>query len=222
MWFDLHVHTKWSKDSLNEPVKLLKKAKRAGLDGFAVTDHNEIEGALFTYKEAKRYDVKVLVGEEVMTDSGEVIALNITELVPPHRPVEETIDLIKEQGGLVLAPHPFDTRRKGLGPILLKVADKVDLIEVVNGRSFHSDNEKALRFAEKLKKPMVGGSDAHTLIELGKVATFIEGGDLRRPIKIRRRWWPPLALGILGSNYARVRKRLVKGHVLLQDWDHVV
>ncbi len=215
MWFDLHVHTKWSKDSLNEPEKLLKRAKKVGLDGFAVTDHNEIEGAIFTYKEAKRYDLKVIIGEEVMTDRGEVIALNITELIPPYRPVDETIDVIKEQGGLVLAPHPFDTRRKGLGPYLLEVADRVDLIEVINGRSFHFDNEKAFEFAEKLEKPMVGGSDAHTLMELGKVATLMEGGNLRRPIKIRRKRWPPLILGVAGSTYAKVKKRLVQGYVLL-------
>ncbi len=207
MWLDLHVHTKWSRDSLNEPNLLIKTAKKVGLDGFAVTDHNEFEGAVITAREGRKAGIHVIMGEEIMTSEGEIIALNITERISPFKTPEETVDEIKEQGGIVLVPHPTDLRRKGLGNAIYRIAPAIDMIEGVNGRSLFIDNWRAKRLAKKLGKSIVGGSDAHTLIELGKVATMFEDGDLRKPIKIRRSWWPPLIISLTGTAWVKMKRR---------------
>jgi glycosyltransferase involved in cell wall biosynthesis len=167
---DLHMHTDHSYDCATPVEVLLAEARTRGLGAIAVTDHNEISGALDA--RAKADSVKVIVAEEVKTaDQGEVIGLFIEKKIPRGGTLEEVIAEIKRQGGLVYVPHPFD-RLHSVPDYehLLGVLDDVDAIEVFNPRVAIAEfNEEAVRFAAKYRIPAGAGSDAHVPQGLGSV-----------------------------------------------------
>jgi len=167
---DLHMHTDHSPDCATPVEVLLAEAKERGLGAIAVTDHNEISGALEA--RAKAQAIKVIVAEEIKTaDQGEVIGLFIKERIPRGLTLQETISEIKRQGGLVYVPHPFD-RLHAVPDYehLLPVLDQVDAIEVFNPRvAIGEFNEEAARFAAKYRIPAGAGSDAHVPQGLGSV-----------------------------------------------------
>ena len=161
---DLHMHTDHSADCATPVEVLLATARDQGLAAIAVTDHNEISGALDARAKAADFGVKVIVGEEVKTaDQGEVIGLFIEEKIPRGLTLQATIAEIKRQGGLVYVPHPFD--RLHTVPDyehLLEVLDDIDLLEVFNPRvAIREFNEEAIRFAAKYRLPAGAGSDSH-------------------------------------------------------------
>jgi glycosyltransferase involved in cell wall biosynthesis len=169
---DLHMHTDHSSDCATPVDVLLATARDQGLGAIAVTDHNEISGALDARAKAADYGVKVIVGEEVKTgEQGEVIGLFIEELIPRGMTLEETIAEIRRQGGLVYVPHPFD--RLHFVPDyehLLQVVADVDAIEVFNPRiAIPAFNEEAVRFAGKYRIIGGAGSDSHVAQGLGSV-----------------------------------------------------
>jgi predicted metal-dependent phosphoesterase TrpH/glycosyltransferase involved in cell wall biosynthesis len=167
---DLHMHTDHSYDCATPVEVLLAEARSKGLGAIAVTEHNEISGALEAAEKAK--GIKVIVGEEVKTASqGEVIGLFIKEKIPRGMTLQETIAEIKRQGGLVYVPHPFD-RMHSVPDYkhLLDVLDDIDLIEVFNPRVAIAEfNEEAVRFAAKYRMIAGAGSDAHVPQGLGSV-----------------------------------------------------
>jgi glycosyltransferase involved in cell wall biosynthesis len=167
---DLHMHTDHSYDCATPVEVLLSEARARGLGAIAITDHNEISGALDA--SAKADGVKVIVAEEVKTaEEGEVIGLFIEEKIPRGGTLRETIAEIKRQGGLVYVPHPFD-RLHSVPDYkhLLPVLDEVDAIEVFNPRVAITEfNEEAARFAAKYRIPAGAGSDAHVPQGLGSV-----------------------------------------------------
>jgi glycosyltransferase involved in cell wall biosynthesis len=167
---DLHMHTDHSSDCATPVEVLLATAKARGLGAIAITDHNEISGALDA--EAKADGIKVIVAEEVKTaDQGEVIGLFIREKIPRGMTLQETIAEIRRQGGLVYVPHPFD-RMHAVPDYehLLAVIEDIDAIEVFNPRVAISEyNEEAVRFAAKYRIPAGAGSDAHVPQGLGSV-----------------------------------------------------
>ena len=162
---DLHMHTDHSHDCATPVDTLLDAAKAAGLGAIAVTDHNEVSGA-HEAREQARADggIEVIVAEEVKTaDQGEVIGLFIEEKIPRGMTLRETIDAIRDQGGLVYVPHPFD-RMHSVPDYehLLDVVEDVDAIEVFNPRvAFTAFNEEAERFAAKYRIVAGAGSDSH-------------------------------------------------------------
>jgi glycosyltransferase involved in cell wall biosynthesis len=168
---DLHMHTDHSHDCATPVEVLLAEAKARGLGAIAVTDHNEISGALEAQAKTNG-GVKVIVGEEVKTaDQGEVIGLFLKEKIPRGMTLQDTIAEIKRQGGLVYVPHPFD-RLHSVPDYehLLDVLDDVDAIEVFNPRIAITEfNEEAVRFAAKYRIPAGAGSDAHVPQGLGSV-----------------------------------------------------
>src|SRR5690242_3227417 len=168
---DLHMHTDHSPDCATPVDVLISSAERAGLGAIAVTDHNEISGALEARDRADGR-VKIIVGEEVKTaDQGEVIGLFIEEKIPRGMTLEETIAEIRRQGGLVYVPHPFD-RMHSVPDYehLLRVLENIDAIEVFNPRvAFSSFNEEAARFAAKYRIVAGAGSDSHVAQGLGSV-----------------------------------------------------
>ena len=170
---DLHVHTCHSKDSTSSPEDIVKHCLKVGINCLAVTDHDTISGALEMKRTAP---FKVIVGEEVLTTGGEIIGLFLKEEIPPHLTPEETVGLIKAQGGLVCIPHPFDRFRPHSRlrlDALEKLLPDVDMIEVHNSRTFlQRDSLRALQFAQKHGLPVTVGSDAHVVSEIGK--SFIE------------------------------------------------
>jgi glycosyltransferase involved in cell wall biosynthesis len=167
---DLHMHTDHSPDCATPVDTLLDTAKRVGLGAIAITDHNEISGALEARERAN--GIKVIVAEEVKTaDQGEVIGLFIEEKIPRGMTLQETIAEIRRQGGLVYVPHPFD-RMHAVPDYehLLDVVEDIDAMEVFNPRvAFSAFNEEAARFAAKYRIVAGAGSDSHVAQGLGSV-----------------------------------------------------
>jgi predicted metal-dependent phosphoesterase TrpH len=175
---DLHCHTSASFDSLASPAAVVRAAAARGLTHLAVTDHERIDGALRA-RDAAPPELTVLIGEEVKTSDGDLIALFIEKAIPPGLSAVDTIAAIREQGGLVGVPHPFDGhrgfgRRSGLD--LTEIADRVDWIEVYNARVIGGDaNGKALLFAREHHLPGVCASDSHTVFEVGVSSNAVNG-----------------------------------------------
>ncbi len=167
---DLHMHTDHSYDCATPVEVLLAEARQRGLGAIAITDHNEVSGALEA--RAKANGIKVIVAEEVKTaEQGEVIGLFLEEKIPRGLTLERTIAEIKRQGGLVYVPHPFD-RLHSVPDYehLLTVLDQIDAVEVFNPRVAIAEfNEEAVRFAAKYRIPAGAGSDAHVPQGLGSV-----------------------------------------------------
>jgi predicted metal-dependent phosphoesterase TrpH/glycosyltransferase involved in cell wall biosynthesis len=167
---DLHMHTSWSHDCSMEAGELLDHAEAIGLGGIAVTDHNVFGGAQEAVELAKGRDLIVIPGEEVKTDvNGEVIGLFLEQEIPRGMTFADTIAAIKEQGGLVYLPHPFDRLHAipDAATLHRHLAD-IDVFEVYNARLlFEGYNDEALRFARKYNLVMGAGSDAHVLQGLG-------------------------------------------------------
>lgn len=167
---DLHMHTDHSYDCATPVEVLLATARARGLGAIAVTEHNEISGALEA--QAKADGIKVIVGEEVKTaEQGEVIGLFIKEKIPRGMTLQETIAEIKRQGGVVYVPHPFD-RMHSVPDYrhLFDVIDEIDVIEVFNPRVAIAEfNAEAVRFAAKYRIIAGAGSDAHVPQGLGSV-----------------------------------------------------
>jgi glycosyltransferase involved in cell wall biosynthesis len=167
---DLHMHTDHSPDCATPVGTLLDTAKRVGLGAIAITDHNEVSGALAARERAD--GIKVIVAEEVKTaDQGEVIGLFIEEKIPRGMTLQETIAEIRRQGGLVYVPHPFD-RMHAVPDYehLLDIVEEIDAIEVFNPRvAFSAFNEEAARFAAKYRIVAGAGSDSHVAQGLGSV-----------------------------------------------------
>jgi predicted metal-dependent phosphoesterase TrpH/glycosyltransferase involved in cell wall biosynthesis len=167
---DLHMHTDHSPDCATPVDLLLETAKQRGLGAIAITDHNEISGALEARDRAK--GIKVIVSEEVKTaHEGEVIGLFIEEKIPRGMTLQETIDAIHAQGGLAYVPHPFD-RLHSVPDYehLLKVVGDIDVLEVFNARvAVRGFNDEAQRFADKYRLVAGAGSDSHVAQGLGTV-----------------------------------------------------
>ena len=175
---DLHMHTDHSPDCATPVDVLLETAKQRGLGAIAITDHNEISGALEARERAK--GIKVIVSEEVKTaHEGEVIGLFIEEKIPRGMTLKETIDAIHAQGGLAYVPHPFD-RLHAIPDYehLLKVVGDIDVLEVFNARvAVRGFNEEAQRFADKYRLVAGAGSDSHVAQGLGTVKIRMRAFD---------------------------------------------
>ena len=165
------MHTAFSRDCDTSPDVLVRRCREVGLNCIAITDHNVIKGALEVRKLAAAYsDLMVIVGEEVKSSKGDIIGLFLKEEVPRGLSPMDTVRCIKDQGGLVMVPHPVDVVRRGpLSPDALReILPHVDVIEVLNARTILSrDLEKCRSLAAGTPIPTVGVSDAHTPGELG-------------------------------------------------------
>ncbi|MBQ3414408.1 MAG: PHP domain-containing protein [Clostridia bacterium] len=169
---EFHVHTRYSKDSILNKFFILFMCKIRKIKLLAITDHNEIRGAQKYKKFLKRFNIDVIVGEEIMTQKGEIIGLYLTEKIKDNQTVEETIKQIKNQGGLTYLPHPYDEKRYKTvlqDDMQKKFKDYFDFIEIHNGRNIKEsfDDEQKKR-QELLDINPIIGSDAHTFIELGR------------------------------------------------------
>ena len=178
---DLHMHTDHSGDCATPVDVLINTARDRGLGAIAITDHNEVSGALEARKLAEELgDIKVIVAEEVKTaEQGEVIGLFLEEKIPKGLTMAETIAEIRSQGGLVYVPHPFD-RFHSVPDYehLLDIVEEIDLLEVFNPRvALTSFNEEAVRFARKYRIVPAAGSDSHVAQGLGSVRQRIHDFD---------------------------------------------
>jgi predicted metal-dependent phosphoesterase TrpH len=165
---DFHVHTCYSRDSFTSLEAVIEACRKRGLGKVAITDHNTIAGALALSEMAPDL---VIVGEEIKTDVGEIIAYFLREEVPKGLPVQEAIARVREQGGVVGVSHPLDRlRREAMGlPHLLSIIEQVDMLEAFNARTtFPSDNHQVLELAREWGLLVTAGSDAHIAWEIGR------------------------------------------------------
>lgn len=193
---DVHVHTKYSgvtqhgmlrfPESVSNPQDVVRIAQRLRLDIVCITDHDNVLGAHKAKAFAKDCDgIEVVIGEEISTADGEIIGLFLNELIPPGLSVEETVDLVRQQDGMLVAPHPFSYHVPALGLLI----DDIDLdgIEVINGGHIDGPaNERALEHSRCGKWARVAGSDAHSLSQIGCAYTLFPGAgeeDFRKALK---------------------------------------
>ena len=177
---DLHIHTKYSMDCQTPLDKIIGRCQELGINCIAIADHGTTEGALKMQQLAPPF--KVIVAEEILTTQGEIMGMFLKETVksdPDSRITpQEAVRRIREQGGLVNIPHPFETIRGSAlkDKFIDEIAGDIDLMEVLNSRSpFPANSNKARAFAEKHGIPGSAGSDAHTVNEIGNA--YIEIPD---------------------------------------------
>jgi predicted metal-dependent phosphoesterase TrpH len=194
---DLHVHTKYSgvgrlgklrfPESIDRPEDMVDIARVKGINILCITDHNSIDGAVIAKNYANRFnDIEIVVGEEISTSDGEIIGLWLTEYIPPMLSSEETVKHIREQGGIVIAPHPFSFHVPALNEKMFDL--DIDGIEVLNGG--HVDkysNRMAYEVSRKYpdRWAEIGSSDAHSVSTFGYAWTEFDGNnadDLRAAI----------------------------------------
>ena len=166
---DPHVHSEGSYDG-HEPVELLlEQASDIGLDGIVVTDHDAIDESLHAADIAADYGLIGIPGVEVSTAAGHLLAIGVEERPEPRRPLDETVDTVRELGGVAVVPHPFQRTRHGVRK--RKITD-CDALEVFNSWVFTGyRNRRAKRFAQKHDYPGVAASDAHSATYLGRAYT---------------------------------------------------
>ena len=210
---EFHCHTHASKDSLTRPADLIATARRKGIDRVVVTDHNSIAGA----REAQAIDSElIIVGEEIMTTRGEILAAFVREEIPALLTPQETIKRLREQGAFISVSHPFDEMRKGgwKENDLLEILPFVDAIEVYNSRCMLPRfNRRAELFAKKHNVAGTVGSDAHAAFEVGKSLLLLDqftGPDGMRQVirgaKMKVKWSPWWVHFV--SRYASVKRKL--------------
>jgi predicted metal-dependent phosphoesterase TrpH len=177
---DLHCHTSASFDSLSKPVDVVRVAAERGLTHLAVTDHDRIDGALRA-RDAAPAGLAVIVGQEVRTSAGDLIALFVEQPIPPGLAPAEAAQRVLDQGGAVGLAHPYDRFREGAGrpgweDELERLLPLLDYVETWNARLMVGDgNRRAAELALANKLPGVAVSDAHTLLEVGVAYTVVDG-----------------------------------------------
>ncbi len=210
---EFHCHTIYSTDSLVTPKRLVSTCRRKGLDRVVVTDHNTIAGALTAHALDPE---RIIIGEEIMTMRGEILAVYLAEEVPPGLSPQKTIHRLRDQGAFIGVAHPFDAWRSGHWELedLLEVVPLVDAIEVFNARCMRPGaNRRAMVFAREHNLPGMAGSDAHAAFEVGRAIMVLppfEGPDALRAVirqgRVKGRmspFWVHFA-----SRYARLRKKV--------------
>lgn len=176
---ELHSHTRFSRDCTLSIASIIQACQRKQITCLAVTDHNEIKG---TFEMHQRAPFKVIVGQEITTSEGEIIGYFLREKIAAGLSPEETIAQIRQQGGVVALPHPFDRFRNSRmnAATVYRIINQVDLVEVFNSRNVcRSDDERARSLCRERNKIAYVGSDAHTLYEYGRSTATI--GDFKAP-----------------------------------------
>ncbi len=174
MIIDPHIHSTFSSDSTASPTDILKQARSIGLDAIAVADHNTIKGSLATIEIAKDFnDIVVVPAMEISSSKGHIVALGIKEDIKQGLSPDDTIEKIRDLGGIAVAAHPFVSYREGLCDNVKEL--DIDAIETLNSRYvFGYSNWRAKNLAEKRNIPEIGSSDAHFLRAIGSCVTELE------------------------------------------------
>lgn len=181
MELDLHVHSMYSFDSFLKPEKIIKTAKKRGLNGVAITDHSTIQGGLSARK-YKEDDFTIIIGAEIKTEVGDIIGLFLNEEIESNE-IGSVIDEIRCQDGIIILPHPFRANQKKYDEELF---NKIDAIEAYNARTEEKKNIQAQEFAREHKLPITAGSDAHFAGEIGLARVVMDNiaseEDIRKAI----------------------------------------
>ena len=178
---DFHVHSRASGDSLTDGEKLFRRAGELGLGKLILTDHNTISGALELWK---AHPDDVIVGEEILTTKGEILAFFVREELPKGIEPMEALQRLKAQGAFIALSHPYAMSRHGWTEAEMEeMLPYLDAIEAYNARNYPGLNRAAVRFAADHRICFTAGSDAHGLSELG--AMGLELPDFRTPEELR-------------------------------------
>jgi predicted metal-dependent phosphoesterase TrpH len=210
MKYDLHIHTHHSACSILKPNTILKIAKKLGLDGIAVTDHNTIKGGIEVKKANKDKDFEVIPGIEVSTDRGHVLGLYINKKIN-SRNLFTVSEEIKKQGGIAILAHPF----RFFPHLRAKIKDinikkHLDAIECYNARTSYFGNNSALKLAKKHNIAKTAGSDAHFSFEIGRCITIFNN-NLNKAIKQKKtKVEGSNVTGLLGSTFSFFNKNLFR------------
>jgi predicted metal-dependent phosphoesterase TrpH len=209
---DLHTHSVASPDGGVSEAQYMKALDSGTLDCVAITDHNRIDFAQHMYNTLGKI---IIIGEEIMSSQGEIIGLFLTERVAPGLSALGTMQAIRDQGGLVYIPHPFETVRKGLSlQMLEELTDMVDIIEICNGRAFFQNrSQQAVVWSHFNHKAGAASSDAHGLHGLGATYTSVNKlptaktllSELASGVHLTDR---PGIRALLYPKYHRTRKKL--------------
>jgi predicted metal-dependent phosphoesterase TrpH len=222
---DFHCHTRFSPDSTLGEDRFITLAIERGLTHVAVTDHNTIDGSTAVRERAGELEVSdrlsVILAEEVSSADGEIIALFIESTIPRDLTAEATADAIREQGGLVSVPHPYDPfRRSHIRPEALErlaETNRIDLIEVFNSRvTLGRHNQEAADFAARHRIPAVACSDSHTSMEVAMsfnaLPAFETAAELKAALP-HNEWHGSRSTKLvhLGTRWAKASKWLNRG-----------
>ncbi len=169
---DFHTHSWASPDGNLTKDDYTKLLENNVLDYIAVTDHNTVQAAI---ELNNAFGDRIIIGKEIMTQQGEIIGLFLSADIPAGRGLLETITMIKDQGGLVYVPHPFESIRKGLSRSVLDVhTEKIDIVEIHNARAFFQNlGPQAATWAKFHHKVMAASSDAHGKKGIGTTYTVL-------------------------------------------------
>src|SRR3989338_941150 len=219
MKVELHSHTHYSRgtkvlyDGVESPEAMIKRAKELGLGALAITDHNTVLGHREATAAGKKHGVLIIPGEEVSSKDGHTLAVGVQEAIRPGLSVFETVDLIRAQGAVAIAVHPFDIKHDGLH----EKAKACDAIEIFNGNNVDRiSNIRARNFASRNKMTMVAGSDAHTTAMLGLGTINTDAMDVDGIIKSIRK-------GDISYDYSYPSVKLLKDFAvtrLKMSYDH--
>jgi len=173
---EFHTHSSLSYDGRDPVEMLLEQAAAVGLDALAVTDHDEYEASARAAEIADEYGLVGIPGMEVTSEAGHVLALGVDRPVPADLPFVETLDRIREAGGVAVVPHPFQESRHGVASKVSRdELASADAIEVYNSRLITGRaNRQAERFADERGLPKTAGSDAHIAEMVGQAITRVE------------------------------------------------
>jgi len=179
MKIDLHCHTKYSYDASSSIESIITQAKKMGLDGIAITDHENADGWEEAIELGKKHSFLMVLGEEIKTTKGDVLGLFLKQRIDGYKKDPRfAMEEIKKQGGLVVIPHPFHGV-EGFRDDITKYLDLVDAIEVFNARKpATSPDRKAMEFAKKHNLGMTGGSDSHYYKGVGYTYTEFSGNTI--------------------------------------------
>jgi predicted metal-dependent phosphoesterase TrpH len=176
MKLDLHIHSQYSEDGIGSPKEIIKILQKKGLQGMAITDHNNVQGGLQAKKVAPK-DFIVIPGVEISTSNGHIIALDVKENIKKNLPVEETIEKIIDINGIPIIPHLFRTMSGIKINKFEKVYKKISAIEVFNSCSNPKTNLKTIKIAKNFNLGGIGGSDSHIPEYVGYGYTIIDSTD---------------------------------------------
>jgi predicted metal-dependent phosphoesterase TrpH len=210
---EFHCHSSYSKDSLVTIRSMISTCQRKNIQRLVITDHNNILGAIIAHELDQ---VRFIIGEEIMTQQGELLGIFVKKQIPAGLPASITIELLRSQGAFISVSHPFDSLRQGHWDIddLLNIVHDIDAIEVFNSRCLNPRfNTLASEFAQQYKLLRIVGSDAHSTGEIGTATLtmpeFYDTSTLRSALSMAQ---PHVHLSSpfvhFHSRFAKFRKRI--------------
>ena len=221
---DLHCHSWFSGDGVSSPEALIEAARKKGLHGFAMTDHNTCDACRYLLDKGLVRedglpvdDFLVIPGVEVTTAEGHLLCLGVILPYLKGTPAAEVCRITRELGGIAIPPHPYDLFRAGIRESVLDTLE-IDGLEVFNAATtLKRYNRYAFEYAQRRKLPMVAGSDAHHASAIGTAYTILDApefsvkgllGQIQRGTQLNQRYQSPQqAFRKTWGNWMRLRKR---------------